>query len=255
MSVHPVSLRVSEWVCVSSPTGKKKGDWSLFENSNQPIALVGCDRKENRKGQRTELGTSELKKDLLFWKEVLNISPANVSGGMRRRAVRSEEMGKTERRKVKGKKRVMSASVDWIREEGSLTQEAEKIPTTATQTWPLIQHMADCVLCSHQGQRLRQRRSSYAMLCVSVHACVCMNWARAKLLFCQPLIVAPLFILVALSLAVWKETVTPNSVTQLWFTSTGKKKNSSRSKKKEKKEVLVWEILTVTGFLAQHWNA
>lgn len=85
--------------------GEKKGDWSLFENSNQPIVLVGCDRKENtEKGQRAVLGISEFKKDLLFSKEALNINLANVSGGMRRRGVRSEEMGKTERGKVKGKK-------------------------------------------------------------------------------------------------------------------------------------------------------
>lgn len=38
MSVHPVSLRVS--VCVLSQKGKK-GDWPLFENSNQPIIVVG----------------------------------------------------------------------------------------------------------------------------------------------------------------------------------------------------------------------
>lgn len=50
-------------VCVQSKGG---GDWSLFENSNQPIVLVGCDRKENRKGQRAELGISEFKKNLLF---------------------------------------------------------------------------------------------------------------------------------------------------------------------------------------------
>lgn len=37
---------MSECVC-SVQKGEKKGDWSLFENSNQPIVLVGCDRKEN----------------------------------------------------------------------------------------------------------------------------------------------------------------------------------------------------------------
>lgn len=40
----------SESVCVCVESEReKKGDWSLFENSNQPIIVFGRDRKENRK--------------------------------------------------------------------------------------------------------------------------------------------------------------------------------------------------------------
>ena len=50
-SVHPVSQTVCVCVCVCvlSLKGEKKGDWSLFENSNQPIMMGGWGAGENRK--------------------------------------------------------------------------------------------------------------------------------------------------------------------------------------------------------------